>query len=238
MTHFKPFIQQLIELRNTLFRSAIGFIVIFVCLSFYANDIYSFFSAPLIEKLTDGNKLVSTGLTSTFLVPIKITAFISFLLSLPFVFYQFWCFISPGLYKKEKKLILFSFVSGFILFFVGMSFAYYLIFPIVFNFFILMTPLNVSLMIDISNYLDLILSLLISFGLAFEVPVIILILVTLGWVKVKTLEEVRPYMIVIAFVIGAILTPPDVISQFCLAIPLWPLYELGLFVSKRVNLKA
>jgi len=113
VTHFKPFIQQLIELRNTLFRSAISFIVIFVCLSFYANDIYSFFSAPLIAKLTDGNKLVSTGLTSTFLVPIKITAFISFLISLPFIFYQFWRFISPGLYKKEKKLILLSFVSGF-----------------------------------------------------------------------------------------------------------------------------
>ncbi|NDG16311.1 MAG: twin-arginine translocase subunit TatC [Betaproteobacteria bacterium] len=154
------------------------------------------------------------------------------------MFYQFWRFISPGLYKKEKKLILLSFVSGFILFFVGMAFAYYLIFPIVFNFFILMTPSNVSLMIDISNYLDLILSLLISFGLAFEVPVIILILVTLGWVKVKTLEEARPYMVVIAFVIGAILTPPDVISQVCLAIPLWFLYELGLFVSKRINLKA
>jgi sec-independent protein translocase protein TatC len=238
VTHFKPFIQQLIELRNTLFKSTISFIVIFVCLSFYAKDIYSFFSAPLLAKLTDGNKLVSTGLTSTFLVPIKITAFISFLLSLPFIFYHFWRFISPGLYKKEKELIFLSFVSGFILFFVGMAFAYYLIFPIVFNFFILMTPSNVSLMIDISNYLDLILSLFISFGLAFEVPVIILILVTLGWVKVKTLEEARPYMIVIAFVIGAILTPPDVISQFCLAIPLWFLYELGLFVSKRINLKA
>lgn len=119
-----------------------------------------------------------------------------------------------------------------------MSFAYYLIFPIVFNFFILMTPSNVSLMIDISSYLDLILSLLISFGLAFEVPVIILILVTLGWVKVKNLEEMRPYMIVIAFIIGAILTPPDVISQFCLAIPLWFLYELGLLVSKQINLEA
>lgn len=238
MTHFKPFIQQLIELRNTLFRSAISFVVIFVCLSFYANDIYTFFSAPLIAKLTDGNKLVSTGLTSTFLVPIKITAFISFLLSLPFIFYQFWRFITPGLYKKEKKLVLLSFISGFILFFIGMSFAYYLIFPIVFNFFILMTPSNVSLMIDISSYLDLILSLLISFGLAFEVPVIILILVTLGWVKVKNLEEMRPYMIVIAFIIGAILTPPDVISQFCLAIPLWFLYELGLLVSKQINLEA
>jgi len=238
VTHFKPFIQQLIELRNTLFRSAISFIVIFVCLSFYANDIYTFFSAPLIAKLTDGNKLVSTGLTSTFLVPIKITAFISFLLSLPFIFYQFWRFITPGLYKKEKKLVLLSFISGFILFFIGMSFAYYLIFPIVFNFFILMTPSNVSLMIDISSYLDLILSLLISFGLAFEVPVIILILVTLGWVKVKNLEEMRPYMIVIAFIIGAILTPPDVISQFCLAIPLWFLYELGLLVSKQINLEA
>jgi len=238
VTHFKPFIQQLIELRNTLFRSAISFVVIFVCLSFYANDIYTFFSAPLIAKLTDGNKLVSTGLTSTFLVPIKITAFISFLFSLPFIFYQFWRFISPGLYKKEKKLILLSFISGFILFFIGMSFAFYLIFLIVFNFFILMTPSNVSLMIDISSYLDLILSLLISFGLAFEVPVIILILVTLEWVKVNTLEEMRPYMIVIAFIIGAILTPPDVISQFCLAIPLWFLYELGLFASKRINLKA
>ena len=238
MTHFKPFIQQLIELRNTLFRSAISFVVIFVCLSFYANDTYTFFSAPLIAKLTDGNKLVSTGLTSTFLVPIKITAFISFLFSLPFIFYQFWRFISPGLYKKEKKLILLSFISGFILFFIGMSFAYYLIFPIVFNFFILMTPSNVSLMIDISSYLDLILSLLISFGLAFEVPVIILILVTLEWVKVKTLEEMRPYMIVIALIIDAILTPSDVISQFCLAIPLWFLYELGLFASKRINLKA
>lgn len=238
MTHFKPFIQQLIELRNTLFRSAISFVVIFVCLSFYANDIYTFFSAPLIAKLTDGNKLVSTGLTSTFLVPIKITAFISFLLSLPFIFYQFWRFITPGLYKKEKKLVLLSFISGFILFFIGMSFAYYLIFPIVFNFFILMTPSNVSLMIDISSYLDLILSLLISFGLAFEVPVIILILVTLGWVKVKNLEEMRPYMIVMAFIIGAILTPPDVISQFCLAIPLWFLYELGLLASKQINLKA
>jgi sec-independent protein translocase protein TatC len=238
VTHFKPFIQQLIELRNTLFRSAISFVVIFVCLSFYANDIYTFFSAPLIAKLTDGNKLVSTGLTSTFLVPIKITAFISFLLSLPFIFYQFWRFITPGLYKKEKKLVLLSFISGFILFFIGMSFAYYLIFPIVFNFFILMTPSNVSLMIDISSYLDLILSLLISFGLAFEVPVIILILVTLGWVKVKNLEEMRPYMIVIAFIIGAILTPPDVISQFCLAIPLWFLYELGLLVSKQINLEA
>ena len=200
----------------------------------FANEIYYFFSEPLLAELISLNgTVISTKLTSTFIVPFKITAYCAFITSLPFLFFQIWYFISPGLYKREKNFVILLMFFGFILFLAGTLFVYFLIFPIIFNFFISTTPKDVELMIDISSYLQMIIALFLAFGLAFEVPLVLITAVKFNWIKIKTLEKNRPYFIVVAFVFGAIFTPPDIISQVLLAVPILLLYELGLFFSKK-----
>ncbi len=179
--------------------------------------------------------MIATEVTTPFFVPMKVAAMAAFLISLPYVLYQLWGFIAPGLYAHEKRFVLPVVISGTVLFFVGMAFAYFAVFPVVFGFITHTAPQGVAVMTDIGKYLDFVLTLFMAFGITFEVPVVVVLLVKMGLVSVAKLKEVRPYMIVGAFVVGAIFTPPDVVSQFMLAMPLWLLYELGILVSGFVS---
>jgi sec-independent protein translocase protein TatC len=205
---------------------------------FFANEIYNFFSQPLLNQLIllDGS-LISTKLTATFLVPLKITAYSALIVSLPFIFFQIWNFVSPGLYKNEKQFVIRTMIFSFILFLLGTVFVYFLIFPLMFSFFISIAPKDVKLMIDISYYLQMIITLFLAFGLAFQVPLFLITAVKFNWIQIKTLEKNRKFVIVVAFIFGAIFTPPDVISQVLLALPILFLYEIGLFISKKSKTK-
>lgn len=234
MSRLNIFFGHFLEFRSTLIKLLITYFIIFLAMMPFANEIYYFFSEPLLAELISLNgTVISTKLTSTFIVPFKITAYCAFITSLPFLFFQIWYFISPGLYKREKNFVILLMFFGFILFLAGTLFVYFLIFPIIFNFFISTTPKDVELMIDISSYLQMIIALFLAFGLAFEVPLVLITAVKFNWIKIKTLEKNRPYFIVVAFVFGAIFTPPDIISQVLLAVPILLLYELGLFFSKK-----
>ena len=238
MTRLNIFFGHFLELRSTLIKSLIIYLVVFFAMMPFANEIYYFFSQPLLSQLVELNgSVISTKLTATFIVPFKITAFCALIVSLPFIFGQIWLFISPGLYKKEKQFIFWIMFFGFILFLLGTLFVYFLIFPIIFSFFVSSTPNDVELMIDISSYLQMIISLFLAFGLAFEVPLFLITAVKFNWIKIKTLEKNRPYIIVSAFIVGAIFTPPDIISQVLLALPILFLYEIGLFISKNKLIK-
>ena len=234
MSRLNIFFGHFLELRSTLIKSLVIYLIVFLAMMPFANEIYYFFSQPLLDQLIllDGS-VISTKLTATFIVPFKITAYCALIISLPFIFGQIWNFVSPGLYKKEKQFVFLAMFFGFILFLAGTLFVYFLIFPIIFNFFISITPKDVELMIDISSYLQMVIALFLAFGLAFEVPLFLIIAVKFNWVKIKTLEKNRSYIIVAAFIFGAIFTPPDIISQVLLALPILFLYEIGLFISKR-----
>lgn len=233
MSKFNIFFGHFSELRLTLIKSLFIYLFIFIGMMFFSNEIYYFFSEPLLNQLIAFNgSLISTKLTATFLVPFKITAYCALIVSLPFIFFQVWNFVSPGLYKNEKLFVISIMIFGFILFLLGTVFVYFLIFPIIFNFFINITPKDVELMIDISHYLQMIIALFLAFGLAFQVPLFLITAVKFNWIKIKTLEKNRRYVIVAAFIFGAIFTPPDVISQVLLALPILFLYEIGLFISK------
>lgn len=225
------FITHLIELRDRLLRAVVAVILIFIALFPWANDLYTLLAQPLIAKLPQGSQMIATGVVSTFLIPVKVTMMTAFLIALPFVLYQMWSFIAPGLYQHERKLALPLLVASVFLFFTGMAFAYFLVFPVVFGFLAGATPEGVNFAPDISAYLDFVMTLFIAFGVTFEVPVVVILLVITNMVSVEKLREVRPYVIVGAFVLGAIFTPPDIISQFMLAIPLWLLYELGIVLA-------
>ena len=234
MSRLNIFFGHFLELRSTLIKSLVIYLIVFLAMMPFANEIYYFFSQPLLDQLILLNgSVISTKLTATFIVPFKITAYCALIISLPFIFGQIWNFVSPGLYKKEKQFVFLAMFFGFILFLAGTLFVYFLIFPIIFNFFISITPKDVELMIDISSYLQMVIALFLAFGLAFEVPLFLIIAVKFNWVKIKTLEKNRPYIIVAAFIFGAIFTPPDIISQVLLALPILFLYEIGLFISKR-----
>ena len=234
MSRLNIFFGHFLELRSTLIKSLVIYLIVFLAMMPFANEIYYFFSQPLLDQLILLNgSVISTKLTATFIVPFKITAYCALIISLPFIFGQIWNFVSPGLYKKEKQFVFLAMFFGFILFLAGTLFVYFLIFPIIFNFFISITPKDVELMIDISSYLQMVIALFLAFGLAFEVPLFLIIGVKFNWVKIKTLEKNRPYIIVAAFIFGAIFTPPDIISQVLLALPILFLYEIGLFISKR-----
>ena len=210
------------ELRLTLIRALFIYLFIFVLMMFFANEIYNFFSQPLLNQLIllDGS-LISTKLTATFLVPLKITAYSALIVSLPFIFFQIWNFVSPGLYKNEKQFVIRTMIFSFILFLLGTVFVYFLIFPLMFSFFISIAPKDVKLMIDISYYLQMIITLFLAFGLAFQVPLFLITAVKFNWIQIKTLEKNRKFVIVVAFIFGAIFTPPDVISQVLLALPIF-----------------
>ena len=234
MEETQTFISHLIELRNRLMRAGIAWLVLFVCLFPFANDLYSLLAEPMLAKLPAGGQMIATEVVTPFFVPVKVAMMTAFLIALPFVLYQAWAFVAPGLYAHEKKFILPLVAVSVLLFFLGMCFAYFLVFPVVFGFIVGVAPEGVAVMTDINKYLDFVLTLFLAFGLTFEVPIVVVALAKMGIVEVESFREGRPYVIVGAFVIGAIFTPPDVISQIMLAIPLWLLYELGLFVASKI----
>lgn len=237
MSDEQSIISHLLELRDRLLRCVVAVIAVFIALFFYpgANRLYSLLAKPLLSTLPKGGQMIATEVTTPFFVPMKVTGMAAFLIALPFILYQLWRFIAPGMYAHEKRFALPVIVSGTLLFFLGMAFAYFAVFPLVFGFITKTAPQGVAVMTDIGKYLDFVLTLFMAFGITFEVPVVVVLLVKMGWVSVAKLKEIRPYVIVGAFVIGAIFTPPDVISQFMLAVPLWLLYELGILVSSFIS---
>jgi sec-independent protein translocase protein TatC len=227
----ETFISHLIELRDRLLRAAIAWIVLFVCLFPFANDLYSLLAQPLLSKLPAGGQMIATEVVTPFFVPIKVAMMAAFLGALPYILYQVWSFIAPGLYSHERKLILPLVAASLILFACGMAFAYFLVFPVVFGFIVGIAPQGVAVMTDIGKYLDFVITMFLAFGITFEVPIVVIALALTGMVEIQKFKEARPYVIVGAFVIGAIFTPPDVVSQIMLAVPLWLLYELGVIVA-------
>lgn len=228
-------IAHLIELRSRLLNSAIVLLLAFVCLFPWASDLYGLLAQPLLAKLPQGGQMIATDVTTPFFVPLKVTMMAAFLIALPYVLYQGWRFVAPGLYAHEKKLVLPLIIASTLLFFCGMAFAYFVVFPVVFGFIVASAPHGVAVMTDIDKYLSFVLGMFMAFGITFQVPVIVVVLVRMGVVSVAKLREIRPYVFVGAFVVGAIFTPPDVVSQFMLAIPLWLLYEAGIVVAGWVS---
>lgn len=228
------FISHLIEMRDRLLRAVIAIVIIFICLFPWAQDIYALLAKPMLAALPKGGQMIATEVTTPFFVPMKVTLMAAFLLALPWVFYQAWAFVAPGLYQHERRIGVPLVIASVVLFVLGMAFAYFLVFPIVFGFIVGVAPAGVAVMTDIGKYLDFVMTLFIAFGITFEVPVAVVLLVKMGMVSVAKLREIRPYVIVGAFVVGAIFTPPDVISQFMLATPLWILYELGILVASMI----
>jgi sec-independent protein translocase protein TatC len=229
------FISHLIELRNRIIRALLAFILVFLGLFHWANNIYSLLAQPLLHALPKGGQLIATEVTAPFFVPIKVTMMAAFLIALPYILYQMWAFIAPGLYSHEKKIGIPLIIASVLLFLCGMSFAYFLVFPVVFGFIAGVAPVGVAVMTDIGKYLDFVLTMFMAFGITFEVPVVVVLLVKVGFVSVAKLRDIRPYVIVGAFVIGAIFTPPDMVSQIMLAVPLWLLYELGILVASLIT---
>jgi sec-independent protein translocase protein TatC len=232
------FLSHLIELRSRLMRAMISVVVAFLVLLPFQRRIFDELSRPMVAALPQGAKLLATGVTSPFLIPLKTTLFAGFLLALPFVLYQAWAFIAPGLYRHEKRLALPVLVSSVLMFFVGMTYCYYAVFPVVFPVLVGSAPDNVTVAPDIELYLSFAMRLFLAFGVAFETPIVVMMLVRFGIASVAKLRQIRPYAIVGAFVIAAILTPPDVTSQFLLALPLWLLFELGVLLGNLVGRKA
>jgi sec-independent protein translocase protein TatC len=231
----ESFMSHLIELRMRLMRSIIAIVVVVVVLFPFAKDIYALLAQPLLRVLPAGSTMIATDVTGTFLVPLKVTLMAAFLIALPFVLWQAWACVAPGLYQHEKRLVVPVLVSSCLFFALGMSFAYFFVFPVAFGFFAGYTPAGVQMMTDIDKYLSFVMTMFIAFGLTFETPVVVVVLVRMRVVSLEKLKSVRPYVIVGAFVIGAIFTPPDVISQCLLAVPLWLLYELGLQLARFVS---
>ncbi len=235
MSSSESLIAHLIELRSRLLNSAIFLLVVFVCLFPWSADLYGLLAQPLLSKLPQGGQMIATDVTTPFFVPLKVTMMAAFLIALPYILYQGWRFVAPGLYAHEKKLVLPLIVASTVLFFCGMAFAYFVVFPVVFGFIVASAPHGVAVMTDIDKYLSFVLGMFMAFGVTFQVPVIVVVLVRMGVVSVEKLREARPYVFVGAFVVGAIFTPPDVVSQIMLAIPLWLLYEAGILVSVWVS---
>lgn len=227
----ESFISHLIELRDRLLRVVIAFVVVFLALFSWAQDLYALLAEPMLAVLPKGGQMIATEVITPFLVPIKVAMMTAFLITLPHTLYQVWAFIAPGLYQHEKKLGVPLIIASVLLFLFGMAFAYFLVFPVVFGFVVGVAPVGVAVMTDIGKYLDFVMTMFLAFGITFEVPIVVILLVKMGMVSVAKLREIRPYVIVGAFVIGAIFTPPDIISQFMLAVPLWLLYEAGILVA-------
>jgi len=234
----ESFMSHLVELRSRLMRSIVAVFVVLLMLFPFAKDIYALLAQPLLRVLPQGSTMIATDVTGTFLVPLKVTLMAAFLIALPYVLWQAWAFVAPGLYHHEKRLVLPVLVSSCLFFALGMSFAYFFVFPVAFGFFAGYTPVGVQMMTDIDKYLSFVLTMFIAFGLTFETPVVVVVLVRMRVVSLEKLRSMRPYVIVGAFVIGAVFTPPDVISQCLLAVPLWLLYELGLQLARFVSIPA
>jgi len=227
----QPLIYHLIELRDRLLRVVLVVAVVFMALMPFSNTLFSMLSGPLMAHMPEGSNMIAIEVASPFLIPFKLTLFLALFIAIPFVLYQIWSFIAPGLYRHERRLVMPLLVSSTILFYTGAAFAYFVVFPLVFAFFTSTAPEGVAVMTDISRYLDFVLTLFFAFGAAFEVPIVTVLLVWTGMATQKGLREKRPYIIVAAFVIGMLLTPPDVVSQTLLAVPVWILFELGVVFS-------
>ena len=230
-----PLVSHLTELRSRLLRCVVAIFLLFAGLFYFAQDIYTIVSAPLRAYLPEGARMIATGVASPFLTPFKLTAWIALFLSVPVILHQVWGFIAPGLYKHEKRIAVPLLVSSIFLFYGGMAFAYFLVFPIIFHFFASVTPEGVAMMTDINEYLDFVLTLFFAFGVAFEIPVATFLLIWVGIVDVATLRKSRPYVIVGCFVVGMVLTPPDIFSQTLLAVPMWLLFEAGILCGSMIK---
>ncbi len=224
----------LIELRDRLLRIVLAVLFIFLCLFYWANDIYTYLAGPLTQHLPEGSQMIAIDVASPFLTPFKLVLMLSVFLGMPYILYQIWAFVAPGLYKHEKRLAGPLLASSIILFYCGMAFAFYVVFPLVFGFFTSVGPEMVSISTDIGRYLDFVIALFFGFGIAFEVPIATIILVAIGMTTPAKLAEKRPFVIVGAFVIGMLLTPPDIISQVLLAVPMWLLFEAGVIASSYI----
>jgi len=227
----QPLLFHLIELRDRLLRMVLVVAVLFVMLVPFSSTLFSMLSGPLLAHMPEDGSMIAIEVASPFLIPFKLTLFLALFIAIPYVLYQLWSFVAPGLYRHERRLVVPLLVSSTLLFYAGAAFAYFVVFPLVFAFFTAAAPEGVSVMTDISRYLDFVLTLFFAFGAAFEVPVVTVLLVMTGMTTQKSLREKRPYVIVGAFVLGMLLTPPDVISQTLLAVPVWLLFELGLYFS-------
>ena len=228
----ESFSDHLLELRSRLIKVIILFGILVIVGIPFAGEIYSFVSAPLINLLPDGSSMIATEVASPFMAPIKLVVYVAILFSMPWLFYQTWMFISPGLYKNEKKFTAPLMLSTIVLFFSGIGFAFFVVCPIIFKFFISMAPDSIQVMTDISQYLSFIFKLLFAFGIAFEIPVVTILLINNGITSKASLIKARPYLIILFLIIGMLLTPPDIFSQLFLAIPMWLLFEIGIFFAK------
>lgn len=228
----QPLISHLVELRSRLLRAFAAIVLVFLALVYFANDIYSILAEPLLRQLPEGTSMIATGVATPFLTPMKLTLIVAFFAAIPYVLYQVWAFIAPGLYKHEKRLIAPLVFSSALLFYAGAAFAYFVVFPLAFGFFTNMAPEGVTIATDIASYLDFVLGLFVAFGIAFEIPIATILLCWTGVTTPKDLAGKRPYVVVVVFIVGMLLTPPDVISQTLLAIPMWLLFEVGVFFAR------
>ena len=228
----QPLISHLIELRGRLLRILAVILLVFLALFPFANELYSLLAKPLLQHLPQGASMIATEVASPFLAPFKFTMVLAFFVAIPMVLYQVWAFIAPGLYKDERRLVLPLLLSSTLLFYAGMAFAYFVVFPLIFAFLVNVAPVGVTVMTDISKYLEFVLKLFFAFGMAFEVPIATIVLVWAGVTTPENLIAKRPYVIVAAFIIGMLLTPPDMISQTLLAVPMWLLFEAGIVFSR------
>jgi sec-independent protein translocase protein TatC len=231
----ETFITHLIELRDRMIRSIAAILVVFLCLMPWSGDVYDLLALPLMSALPPGAKMIATGVITPFMVPLKVTLMAAFVLAMPVVLYQAWAFVAPGLYAHEKKFALPLVIGSTLLFILGMAFCYFFVFGTVFHFIAKVSPASITPAPDIEQYLSFVMTMFLAFGITFEVPVVVVLLVKFGIVKLQTLKEVRPYAIVGAFVIAAVVTPPDVTSQIMLAVPMCLLFELGIFIARFVE---
>ncbi len=230
-----PLIAHLTELRDKLLRSLLAILIVFIGLFSFANEIYAFVSEPLRSLLPEGATMIATDVASPFLTPFKLTLVTAVFLAVPYVLYQVWSFIAPGMYKHEKRLAIPLLVSSIILFYAGAAFAYFVVFPLIFAFFTSVGPEDITMMTDINSYLNFVLKLFFAFGLAFEIPIAAVLMIWSGITTADELAKKRPYIIVGCFIFGMLLTPPDIISQSLLAIPMWMLFEVGVFFGRYIQ---
>lgn len=231
----QPLVAHLTELRDRLLRAILSVLVIFICLFPFSNEIYTFISEPLRALLPEGSSMIATEVASPFLTPFKLTLVMSIFVAIPVILYQIWSFVAPGMYRQEKRIAFPLLASSVLLFYAGASFAYFVVFPLIFAFFTSVGPTDVAVMTDINRYLDFVLKLFFAFGIAFEIPIAAVILIWSGVITPDALAKKRPYIIVGCFIFGMLLTPPDVISQSLLAVPMWMLFEVGVFFGRIIE---
>jgi sec-independent protein translocase protein TatC len=225
-------ISHLVELRQRLLKCVVAIAIVFAPCAWFANDLFTIIATPLIAKMPAGSSMIATSLISPFMAPLKLSLFVALFIAMPYVLYQVWAFVAPGLYKREKRFAIPLVVSSIVLFYCGVAFAYFIVFPLMFAFLTTTAPTGVQVMTDITNYLDFVLLLFFAFGVAFEMPVATVLLAATGMVRVETMTKNRGYVILGIFVIAAILTPPDALSQTAMALPMWFLYEVGIVMSR------